>query len=440
MEIGCLRLCGARNDACNQQCEIAIKRYPEYYRSDNTSYALTAFPIARIENDIDITGGDIFTYTSSGFQIITSRDGRVFRFLPNPKPTQSVLTEIYRIPDELRLDTASNKGLYDVTFPRNFKSNSLMYLLFAVRSTNPAFDHINVVGEFKLDYMKLEVEFVQIVHQMPQVSNTRSGGTLKVGKALSDTDYSPLWVTSSGNLSIYGIFPEAIKSANKDYSAIHGKSARVWATGLNNPTECDYAPQRDSTQFYCLDERYDAQGLREYVVVQGVTNTLTTGVIDVQEVSRSTTTTTSTVESNERKVLDRKIYAPVYEMFSRTQCMPDSLVYSFDNLLSAEYRTRVIIAIPSCEAERFRPPRLAMLVKSSRNKVSSFMDMPVDLGEELLVDFRLMGTERSRGLFFIATQISTGYRDIYQVKDTDMYSAESGTLASFSSYWTTTVT
>jgi len=457
MVIGCALLCGAENAQCMSQCADTIRAYTNYHRYSNKTYPLTAVPISRIENDIDITGGDIFTYVASGMQILTSRDGRLFRFLPNPKPDQRVLTEIYKIPDELNLDTGANKGLYDITFPKNFRDNSLMYLSFAVTSSDPNFDHYNVVGEFTFNYRNLVVEFVKIVHQLPQTLPSRSGGFLKVGKTINEADYAPLWVSSGGNpdaspeisklmpqySSIYSIHPESIKESNVRYKSRHGNSVQLWAKNLKNPVECDYASLRESHQIYCLDERYDQTGHRSHVAVQGLIFLPTTGVADADSSSTTstssqyTTTTSSTTQEPKLRV-EKKIYSPVYQLFYKDHCLPDSLVYSFDNILPAEYRRRVIIATPTCVAENFNPPRLSMLARSSTRATWQFVNMPVDMGEELLVNFHLMGTERSRGLFFIATQLSTGYRDIYQVKATDMYTSETGSVTKESSWWTTT--
>lgn len=455
MVIGCVSLCGAGKPECIAQCTDTIQRYTNFYRFSNRTYPLTAVPISRIDPDIEITGGDVFTYVSSGMQFLTARDGRVFRFLPNPKPDQRVLTEIYRIPDELNLDTSLNKGLYDITFPKNFREKPLVYLSFAVASSDPRYNHYNVVGEFTFNYRNLVIEFVQIVHSLPQVIPTRSGGFLKVGKTINEADYAPLWVSSGGNpdadpkiakdnpqySTIYSIYPESIKQSNKDYKAQHGNSVQLWAKNLKNPVECDYASLRESHQIYCLDERYNELGVRTHVAVQGLIYLPSFGTVDADSTSSSTTssksTTTDTLSGAKLKV-EKKIYSPVYQLFYQDTCLPDSLVYSFDNILPAEYRRRVIIATPTCAAENFNPPRLSMLARSSTRATWQFVNMPVDMGEELLIRFHLLGTERSRGLFFIATQLSTGYRDIYQVRATDMYTAEAGSVSTSGSWWSTT--
>jgi len=457
MVIGCASLCGVENAQCMTQCADSIRAYTNYHRYSNRTYPLTAVPIFRLENDIDITGGDIFTYVASGMQILTSRDGRLFRFLPNPKPDQRVMTEIYQIPEELNLDTTANKGLYDITFPKNFRDNQLMYLSFAMSSSDPRYDHYNVVGEFTFNYRNMAIEFVQIVHKLPQTMSVRSGGFLKVGKTISDADYAPIWTSSGGNpeasaamsksnpqySSIYSIYPESIKPSNRRYKELHGDSIQLWAKNLKNPVECDYASLRESHQIYCLDERYDENGRRSHVGVQGLIYLPISGTADADSSSTTSTSSSSQYTTTDAPKLrvEKKIYSPVYQLFYQDHCLPDSLVYSFDNLLPTEYRRRVVIAIPTCAAENFNPPRLLMLARSSQRATWQFVNMPVDMGEELLVNFHLLGTERSRGLFFIATQINTGYRDIYQIKTTDMYTSETGSVtteSSSGSWWSTT--
>lgn len=453
----CTTKCNDENLACKRKCESAADAYTARYQVTNrTDLIMTAVPVQRIEEELEITGGDIFAVVSSGMQFITSRDGRVFRFLPNPKLTQSVLTEIYRIPESFNLDTMGNKGLYDIAFNRNFAENPLMYLLFARVLTSNEYDHENVIAEYKFNYRTMHVEFTGFVHTLPQKMNSRSGGFLKAGKSKYEADPAPLWVSSGGNptsdpelsklhpeySSIYAVYPPEIKHANVLHKEQHGNAVLRWAVNLKNPIECDYAPLRESDQIYCLNEKYNSYGKHYFTAVQGCVFSPFHGTSNGEPGldNSSTHTTTSTTTSEDRIVVE-KIYAPVYQTFQGRQCLPDSLVYSFDNLLQTEYRRRVIVAFSPCKEENFRPPRLTILARSTLRKNWDLLEMPLDFGEELLTDIHLMGTERSRGLFFMATQVRTGYKDIYQVRRTDMYSSESGSVdfTSSTSDWSSTI-
>ena len=451
MVIGCARLCGAANQDCIRKCDSAVNFYTNQYQLQNRTYPITAVPITRVDESLEITGGDIFTATSSGMQFITTRRGKVYRFLPNPKPGQDVLTEIYEIPESMNLDTMGNKGLYDIAFNKNFVQNPLMYLLFAIDDAPPGYDHTNVIAEYKFNYKTMEIEFKSIVHQLPQKMNQRSGGFMKAGKSKYDTTPAPLWVSSGGNpngdeqlrklhpeySSIYAVYPESIKDANIQHNKEHGNAVRHWSINMKNPIECDYAPLRESDQIYCLNEKYDKEGMHTFTAVQGSVFSQFHGVANADPtLSSSTYTTTTTTTMEERRIVE-KIYAPVYQTFSGRSCLPDSLVYSFDNILQSEYRRRVLVAFSPCEYENFRDPRIALLTRSTIRKNWDLIPMPIDFGEELLTDIHLMGTERSKGLFFLATQLRTGYRDIYQLRQTDMYTAETGSVYSTSSGWST---
>jgi len=409
---GCVAFCGTGYPDCLAKCETAVAAKKTLLSDTPPMFELE--PLATLETTSEITGSDMYIRKPSGKLFFTTRDGGVYRFIPRPKEGGRVVEEIYRFDASLQLDTAADKGLYDIAFPRQFKTTRLCYLAYAAacRETDAAnCNHVLSVAEFSMDKNE-NITFRSIVEQLPQTVPYRSGGFLK-----SATDYAtempaPLWLSSGGNQendanllaaepkysSIYGITPHSIKPVHSQ-----GPSFALWANGLANPYECDYAALTKASEIVCLTRHYDQA------------NQLLSVALFKAEAGHTFNEETSTfIQSNGYRTTEKMhSYTQIFD--AENSCVPDSVIQSTFNLLGHGYQNRIIIAKPTCDIEDFKPSELQVLTRNSKEKRWELVPMHLDMGGRNLWNMQLMGAERSRGLFLAGRDLNTNTYTIYLV-------------------------
>jgi hypothetical protein len=365
----------------------------------------------------EITGSDGFQIRSDGLVYFTTRDGEVWRLLPKPK-SGAPITKIYTLPEALMLDTANDKGLYDIAFLRNFAVSRAFYLVFAARSSDPAYDHVLTVAEFQM-LPDESVVYVGVVEQLPQRASYRSGGFMKGAADASTSGHLPLWVSSGGNQdhdstllrqqpkysSIYALFPEVAYRGDAHMRTKAPREFALWANGLANPYECDYAPTGFPDAIVCLTRHYDALDRLSSVALFRAE----LGHTFSEETAQTMSTTGYSSFSKSHSYTD--VFDP------RRGCVPDSIIFTgAASLLGTSYSNRVILAFPTCEEGDFPDPRLQVLVRDSVQRKWTLVNVPVDFGGKKLWGMQLIGAELSFGMFLSGRDLLTNSYEIYWVK------------------------
>lgn len=391
------------------KCQAAALREPS---TEPTVFGLEL--LSELPPSSEITGSDMYVRKKSGKLFFTTRDGGVFRFIPRPLEGGRVVEQVYQFPSELRLDTTADKGLYDIAFPRKFDKTRLVYFSYASECAlgdGSNCNHVLTVAECYMDKQE-NITFRSVVERLPQSVPYRSGGFLKSATDYSSEIATPLWLSTGGNQdndlelmkrepkysSIYGITPAAIKPMHAN-----APSFAVWANGLANPYECDYAALSKASQIVCLTRTYDQAN-------------------QVLSVSLFKAEAGHTFDEATATVIQTNGYRTTHKMHSYTEvfdaeqsCIPDSVIQSGFNLLGIGYSNRVIIAKPSCETEDFQQSELQVLTRNSKERRWELIPMAIDFGGRNLWNMQLLGAERSRGLFLAGRDLQTGINAIYLI-------------------------
>lgn len=401
----CVQLCGFTAHQCIKDCEMRNQT-----AAPNSSLPIELMYITTFDTATEITGSDMHNRSKIGKLFFTTRDGAVYRFIPNPfpgNPTTQKMFDMKENFDLFRLDTRNDKGLYDIAFLRNFTSRRV-YLLYASYLAPSGYDHSLKVAEFILRHDET-FQFVKIIESVPQKMTTRSGGFMKSEHSLRE---SPLWISSGGN---QWHDPDLLKSQPK-YSSIYGMNVEhaprqndfpylMWANGLSNPYECDYSPLFHPNDIVCLTKQYDNNG-------------------EVNAVSLFRAEAGHTFDEETSTVIQTNGYRTTTKMHSYTQifdpeieCVPETVIYSGNNLLGYGYQGKIIVGRPTCMQEGFQSARLQILVRNSRLRRWELADMPIDFGiYGGMWNLQLMGAERSRGMFLAGRDIETGKYNIFFIR------------------------
>jgi hypothetical protein len=408
-ELGCAEYCGKGASACNRTCHEMVMREPEV-PEEMPDFELEL--LTYLDIPTQITGSDMYAASKTGKLFFTTRDGGVFRFLPRPKVGGRVSEQVYQMSPELKLDTRANKGLYDIAFPKKFMENRLVYLLYARESDVVGIDHYLTVAEYTMIDGE-NITFRGIVESLPQTMRFRSGGFMKAAAHYTKSIASPLWISSGGNQehdvdllakqpkysAIYGIMPLAIKDIHAEYPPFN-----VWANGLSNPYECDYAPLAHPREIICLTKQYERTG-----------ELLSVSLFKAEAGHTYNEDTSTIIQTNGYRTTHKEhSFTQIFD--AATTCMPESVIYSGFNLLGTGYTNRIIVAFPTCDVDGFTRSSLKILSRNSREQRWELVTMPIDFGRLNLWGMQLMGAERSRGLFLAGRNLQTGRYGIYLVK------------------------
>lgn len=414
---GCIVFCGASNDACLDKC--AASAIPV---TDNPEKSIQMEFIAKLPTKSEITGSDMFEMRRDGLVYFTTREGDVWRFIPKPIGNNSVLTKIYTLPDSFRLDTSADKGLYDIAFLRNFGRSRAFYLCFAAKPPmgHSYLNHVLTVAEFvMLDGEK--VVFSKIVDEVPQEVPYRSGGFMKGSSTTAATGHMPLWISSGGNQehkpdllenqpkysSIYGIFPDKAMRRTPE-KPIAPPSFALWANGLANPYECDYAALGKPNSIVCLTRHYSLEN--ELIAV---------ALFSAEPGHTFNEVTSSGMSTNGYSSVQKShTYTDVFD--ATQNCVPDSLIYSQSNLLGYGFGSRVMLATPTCEEESFPESTLKILVRDYEERKWVLIPMPVDFRGKKLWGMQMIGAERTMGLFMAGRDLFTGDYEIYWLRNKEV--------------------
>lgn len=410
---GCVVFCGILPGDCLSKCSNA--RFLGLENTTVPTFRLESLGL--VDTKSEITGSDGFQIRPDGLVYFTTREGDVWRLLPKPKDGVAI-KKIYRLPEALMLDTANDKGLYDIAFLRNFAVSRVFYLVFAARSNNPEYDHVLTVAEFQMNVDE-SIVYVGLIEQLPQRSSYRSGGFMKGAADASTSGHLPLWVSSGGNQdhdpellqqqpkysSIYGLFPQVAYRGDAHLRTKAPREFALWANGLANPYECDYAPTGFPEAIVCLTRHYDAlQRLSSVALFRAEMG---------HTFNEETAQTMSTVGYS--TYTQSHSYTDVFD--ARRKCVPDSIIFTGSaSLLGTPYANRVILAFPTCEEGGFPDSKLQVLVRESVQRKWTLVDIAVDFGGRKLWGMQLIGAELSFGMFLSGRDLVTNQYEIYWVK------------------------
>lgn len=371
--------------------------------------------IAKLPTKSEITGSDMFEMRMDGLVYFTTREGDVWRFIPKPNVNSTTLTKIYSLPDSFRLDTKLDKGLYDIAFLRNFPRTRAFYLCFAAKPPmgSTDIDHVLTIAEFVMLDGEV-VQFSKIVEEVPQTVPYRSGGFMKGASTTASTGHMPLWISSGGNQehdpellkkhpkysSIYGIFPDKAMRHAPEQPVTPPKFA-LFANGLANPYECDYAALGFPNSIVCLTRHYSIEN-----------ELLSVALFRAEPGHTFNEATGTSMETNGYSSLQKThTYTELFD--ASHKCVPDSIIFTTANLLGFGYRNRVMVAIPTCEEEAFPDSIMQIMVRDYEEKRWTLLPMPVDFVGRKMWGLQLIGAERTVGLFLAGRDLFTGDYEIY---------------------------
>jgi hypothetical protein len=416
---GCIIFCGADKVDCIRKCNSVID-----IPTENPNAIIVLDKLGVLDTKSEITGSDMFMMRNDGLLYFTTREGDVWRMIPKPVEGLKVFTKVYTLPESFNLDTREDKGLYDIAFLRNFNQSQSFYLIFAAHpklgSGLHDYDHILTVAEFKF-LQGEQIKFSKIVEELPQTTPYRSGGFMKGSSVSSSTGHLPLWISSGGNQdhdaellksrpkysSIYGIFPDIARRHHHTTDIAPPKFA-LWANGLGNPYECDYAAMRKSRTIICLTRYYSS----ENEFVSAALARVDMGASGSAETSSSYSTTGYT------NIQSAMAFDHVFD--ASYNCTPESVISSNTNFLGFGYRGRTMIAIPTCEEETFPETRMQIMVRDHESRSWVLLTMPIDFQGKRLWGVQLIGAEMTTGLFLSGRDLFTGEYEVYWIKRKDL--------------------
>lgn len=405
----CNALCGALNLQCVSDCVASLKVKPTVVRDEDTIFDLEL--ISKVPTLAPITGSDQWHTTKTGKLYFTTLDGGLWKLVPRPLEGVEVLKKIYQMSNETEFYATGDRGLYDISFPRNFTLRRF-YMSYSALPTDFDYTHNLRVGEFTLSETD-EVQFLGVIEDLPQVVPYRSGGFLKSSRSITPSRPQYLWLSSGGNQefdrqllqseprysSIYSVCPPALQSP----SVVMPQPTRYWATGMENPYECDYMTTEANVM--CLSHVRDADNKVSRVTLITVPRNYS-GFEDIAGEWFET-------HGDRYSFLNHSI---MIHFDPERECVPETIMFSKFNDLGISFRKTLLIAHPVCSVDGFAGNAIQALVRDSINFDFVVRPLRIDFGGHKLWNIQLLGAEKSNGVFLSGRDLRSNEHLIFLIK------------------------
>ena len=415
----CNRVCKPDNAICLSACGYNISHLPPPFFGAPWVRLSARFDMGVLDEQVSGCSAPLNSEKTNIY--FTTLQGRLYQYNNQTNDFGALLD----LSQYFGLDQNVSKGLYDVSFHRQFEQNGHFYVHFSVPAkrgtvltvssdvrtpgTQQAYqlvvDHYNVVHKFRL-LGNIAIPLNE-VKRYPQVSTARSGGWMSAAMREGWNWYSedPLYLAIGGNADeniLYGAELSYLSSIRRMDANKPDETDAIWANGIGNPISCSTTIFK-SGEIMCLVQLEG--GDRALYRIKKGTNSGRPEFVKLCQ---------SHACAQQKARLDT---APL-EVFKKDARCPVTSVLHYTGYKMNKFRTNLFLSRDSCfdaKTGAFRPAELLRLVKNSTTAEWYTHTLPSDFEDNFLVETKLIGADKHNDFFLSGYSMRSKKRVFYSI-------------------------
>lgn len=370
---------------CKDQC-FAIC----YGTKKTTDATVSATPIGYLNEAQIVTGAAARPRIFPDFIYFVTQLGDLFRLNIGTDAIEQ-LSNLNILPHVL--DTTFGKGVYNVAFDLDHRSNGVLYFYFSKQSTNKtAADHYNVIRKYELVDTRLAQK--NTIKQIPQYSPERSGGWLEMGmrKYVMFGD-SYLFYSNGGNVDYSNTIHQAnpyastisiltLNSNSGGFNRVMGFLNSIpedgpWTEGVKNPLYCSKNLLLNRFVYCIVEDTEHNQFLYKLKAGRNYADN-----------------STDCGDSEEADCFTVPPYGgEPLERLSGRLCPITSIMLYEGNQLSAYYQKLLLLRSTCFMDSKFHPMELLSYQRNAQKDTMDFYKIPLENQHRLLFNATFIGSE-----------------------------------------------